>query len=151
MLGAGGVGGYFGARLLQGGADVAFIARGAHLDALRNKGLVIEDAEGKTQLTIGNVYATEDPKNIGVVDFVVLAVKLWDTEKAIQLASPLIGAHTTIISLQNGVLKDDYLRAAYDRSQLMGGVAYVATTISRPGIIKQTGSLERLVLGEFDG
>ena len=81
---------------------------------------------------------------IGVVDFVMLCVKLWDTEAALQQIRPLVGAAPTIISFQNGVLKDQSLRAAYDDSQIMGGVGYVATTIDRPGVIRQTGPMQRL-------
>jgi len=81
----------------------------------------------------------------------MLCVKLWDTEAALQQIRPMVGARTTIISFQNGVLKDQYLRAAYDASQIMGGVGYVATTIDRPGVIRQTGPMQRLLFGEFDG
>ena len=81
----------------------------------------------------------------------MLGVKLWDTEAALQQIRPMVGASTTVISFQNGVLKDKYLRAAYDESQIMGGVGYVATTIDRPGVIRQTGPMQRLLFGEFDG
>jgi 2-dehydropantoate 2-reductase len=97
------------------------------------------------------VNATDDPGAIGVVDVVMLCVKLWDTEAALQQIRPLVGAGTTIISFQNGVLKDQYLRAAFDASHIMGGVGYVATTIDRPGVIRQTGPMQRLLFGEFDG
>jgi 2-dehydropantoate 2-reductase len=85
------------------------------------------------------------------VDFVMVCVKLWDTESALEQIRPMVGPGTTIISFQNGVLKDQYLRAAYDASQVMGGVGYVATTIDRPGVIRQTGPMQRLLFGEFDG
>ena len=88
---------------------------------------------------------------VGVVDVVMLCVKLWDTEAALQQLRPLVGPATAIMSFQNGVLKDRTLRAAYDASQLMGGVGYVATTIDRPGVIRQTGPMRRLLFGEFDG
>ena len=81
----------------------------------------------------------------------MLCVKLWDTEGALRQIRPMVGSGTTIISFQNGVLKDQYLRAAYDESQIMGGVGYVATTIDGPGVIRQTGPMQRLLFGEFDG
>jgi len=147
FMGSGGLGGYFGARLCKGGADVHFIARGKHLQAMRSEGLRVE---GPELIHIARVNATDDPGEVGVVDFVMLCVKLWDTEAALQQISPMVGAGTTIISFQNGVLKDQYLRAAFDDSQIMGGVGYVATTIDRPGVIRQTGPMQRLLFGEFD-
>ena len=148
VMGSGGLGGYFGARLVKGGADVHFIARGRHLEAMRKEGLRIE---GPEPLHVGPLQATDDPARIGVVDLVMLCVKLWDTEQAIAQIRPLVGPGTAIVSFQNGVLKDQYLRDAYDPSQIMGGVGYVATTIDRPGVIRQTGPMQRLLFGEFDG
>ena len=148
FMGSGGLGGYFGARLCEGGAEVHFIARGKHLQAMRSDGLRVE---GPDAIHIRRVNATDDPGDVGVVDFVMLCVKLWDTEAALRQMRPLIGPATTIISFQNGVLKDQYLRAAHDASQIMGGVGYVATTIDRPGVIRQTGPMQRLLFGEFDG
>jgi 2-dehydropantoate 2-reductase len=148
FMGAGGLGGYFGARLCKGGADVHFVARGAHLAAMRRDGLTVE---GPEPMHVAKVSATDDPAEIGEVDFVLLGVKLWDTEEALKQIRPLVGSATTVISFQNGVLKDQYLRAAYDASQIMGGVGYVATTIDRPGVIRQTGPMQRLLFGEFDG
>jgi len=147
-MGSGGLGGYFGARLCNGGADVHFIARGKHLDAMRSQGLRIE---GPTPMHIARVNATDDPGEIGAVEVVMLCVKLWDTDAALRQMRPLIGADTTVISFQNGVLKDQYLRAAFNESRIMGGVGYVATTIERPGVIRQTGPMQRLIFGEFDG
>ena len=148
MMGSGGLGGYFGARLYQGGADVHFVARGRHLQAMREHGLRIE---GPSAIHIPRVSATDDPREIGVVEFVLVGVKLWDTEAALEQMRPLVGPSTTVISFQNGVLKDQYLRAVFDASQLMGGVGYVATTIDQPGVIRQTGPMQRLIFGEFDG
>jgi 2-dehydropantoate 2-reductase len=148
VMGAGGLGGYFGARLCLGGADVHFIARGKHLQAMRDDGLRIV---GPEPLYVPRVDATDDACSIGTVDLVMLCVKLWDTDAALEQIRPLIGAHTTIISFQNGVLKDQALRAAYGTRPVMGGVGYVATTIDRPGVIRQTGPMQRLLFGEFDG
>lgn len=148
IMGAGGLGGYFGARLVQGGADVHFVARGKHLEAMQRDGLRIE---GPEPLHVAKVQASADPAEIGVADVVMLCVKLWDTAQAIEQIRPLVSADTAVISFQNGVLKDDALRAAFEARQLMGGVGYVATTIAAPGVIRQTGPMQRLLFGEFDG
>ena len=148
IMGSGGLGGYFGARLAHGGADVHFVARGKHLAAMRADGLRIQ---GPEPLHVPKVNATSDPAEIGVADVVLLCVKLWDTEQAIEQIRPMVGPRTAIVSFQNGVLKDQSLRAAFDPRQLMGGVGYVATTIGAPGVIRQTGPMQRLLFGEFDG
>ena len=98
-----------------------------------------------------NVRATSDPSTIGTVDLVLIAVKLWDTEPAAQAVKPIVGAHTAVLSLQNGVIKDDLLRREFGNAAVMGGVGYVATHIARPGVILQTGTLQRLIFGEYDG
>src|SRR5258706_4329994 len=149
VIGAGGFGGYFGARLAMGGADVRFLARGYHLAAMRANGLAIEG--GPEKICANPVIASDNPADLGVADFVLLAVKLWDTEMVLDQIKPMVGPSTTLISFQNGVLKDNALRNAYGPAQIMGGVGYVATTIDRPGVIRQTGPMERLVFGEFDG
>jgi len=148
-MGSGGVGGYFGARLQRGGADVTFIARGAHLAAMRANGLAIESAHEPIQLP--TVNATDDPRSIGPVDIVLFSVKLWDTESAARSLLPIVAPHTGIISFQNGVQKDDTLRSIFGADAVMGGVAYMATTIARPGVIAQTGTMQRMVFGEYDG
>src|SRR4029079_51131 len=147
-MGSGGVGGYFGARLLQGGADVSFVARGSHLAAMRERGLSIE---GPEPMHLSRVTVTDDPKTIGPVDLVMFCVKLWDTEAAARQLMPIVGSQTGIIWFQNGVQKDDMLRPIFGDKALMGGVCYVGTAISRPGVIAQTGPLQRMVFGEYDG
>ncbi len=149
IMGSGGVGGYFGARLAQGGADVHFVARGTHLAAMRERGLAIEG--GPQPVHLPKVNVTDDPKTIGPVDAVMFCVKLWDTESAARQLLPLMQPATAVISFQNGVQKDDMLRPIVGKEALVGGVAYVGTTIGRPGVIVQTGSVERLVFGEYDG
>ena len=149
MMGSGGVGGYFGAGLARGGADVHFIARGAHLKAMRAHGLAVE-AQGNRQV-LEEVQATDDPATIGIADLVVIGVKLWDTASALEQIRPMVGPATTLLSFQNGVTKDDMLRATFPKAHVMGGVAYVATTIAQPGVIARTGPLERLIFGEHDG
>lgn len=148
-MGSGGLGGYFGARLAKGGVDVTFIARGAHLATMRANGLVVESPQEAIHLP--EVKATDDPGTIGPVDLVIFAVKLWDTESAARALKPIMGRQTAIISFQNGVQKDDMLRPIVGANAIMGGVAYVATAIARPGVIAQTGTMQRLVFGEYDG
>jgi 2-dehydropantoate 2-reductase len=148
VMGSGGLGGYFGARLALGGAEVHFIARGKHLQALRSEGLRIE---GPEPLQLPRVDATDDARAIGVVDVAMLCVKLWDTEAALEQMRPLVGPQTAIVSFQNGVLKDEAIRAAYGAEHVMGGVGYIAATVDRPGVIRQTGPMQRLLFGEFDG
>src|SRR5499427_10351865 len=150
-MGSGGVGGYFGARLVKGGADVAFVARGAHLAAMRTNGLAIESTDASQSMHLPKVQVTDDPRTIGPVDLVMFGVRLWDTESAARQILPLMGPATGLISFQNGVQKDDMLRPILGDQAIMGGVAYVGTNIGRPGVIVQTGSLQRLVFGEYDG
>jgi 2-dehydropantoate 2-reductase len=150
MMGSGGVGGFFGGRLAHAGYDVSFIARGAHLAAMRERGLSIE-SEAHGNIHVPKVRASDDPAAIGPVDFVVLSVKLWDTESAIRQMKPMLKPGTAVLSLQNGVIKDDILRRELGQAPIMGGVCYVATTIARPGVILQTGTMQRVVIGEYDG
>jgi 2-dehydropantoate 2-reductase len=149
IMGSGGVGGYFGARLARGGADVFFIARGAHLQAMQERGLSIEGTEQSFHLP--KVNAASDPAEVGPVDLVLFCVKLWDSELAARLISPVVVSDTVVISLQNGVQKDDLLVSKFGANRVMGGVAYMATNVSRPGVIAQTGAMQRLIFGEFDG
>jgi 2-dehydropantoate 2-reductase len=148
-MGAGGIGGYFGARLAQGGSDVVFVARGAHLAALRERGLIVESKLGDVSLP--KVQATDDPSTLGSVDVVLIGVKLWDTEAAAHAVSAIVGPTTAVLSLQNGVQKDDVLRRILGNEPVLGGVCYIASTIARPGVISHTGTLQKLVFGEYDG
>ena len=150
-MGSGGVGGYFGARLVEGGADVTFVARGAHLAAMRTNGLAIESTDASQSIHLPKVQVTDDPATIGPVDLVMFGVKLWDTESAARQILPLMRPATGLISFQNGVQKDDMLRPILGDKSIMGGVAYVGTNIARPGVIAQKGPMQRLVFGEFDG
>jgi 2-dehydropantoate 2-reductase len=150
VMGSGGVGGFYGGRLAHAGYDVSFVARGSHLAAMRDHGLTIEN-EPQGNIHLPRVAVTDDPATIGVVDVVLIAVKLWDTEAAARAVKALIGPHTAVVSLQNGVIKDDILRRTLGAQAVMGGVGYVATCISRPGVIRQTGTMQRCVVGEYDG
>jgi 2-dehydropantoate 2-reductase len=150
VIGAGGVGGFFGGRLAHIGCDITFVARGRHLEAMRQGGLVIE-SDAHEAIRVSGVKATDQPETIGPVDLVIIAVKLWDTASAARAVRPIVGPHTAVLSLQNGVIKDDILRGEFGAQAVMGGVGYVATHISRPGVIRQTGKLQRLIVGEYDG
>ena len=150
MMGSGGVGGFFGGRLAKAGCDVTFIARGAHLAALREQGLMLEN-EPQGNIHVPQVKATDDPAQVGPVDLVILSVKLWDTEAAAKQVAPMVGPDTAVLSLQNGVIKDEIMRRVFGDKAVMGGVCYVATHISKPGTIHQTGTMQRIVVGEYDG
>lgn len=149
IMGSGGVGGYFGARLALGGADVTFIARGAHLSAMRQNGLRVESPLG--DLHVSNPQVTDAPATIAPVDLVLFSVKLWDTEAAARAIVPLVGPNTAVISFQNGVQKDEVLRRVLDEKAVMGGVSYIAATIGEPGVIRHSGKMQRLVFGEYSG
>jgi 2-dehydropantoate 2-reductase len=148
-MAAGAVGGYFGARMAAAGHDVFFIARGAHLEALRKNGLTVESVNGDVHLPKPNV--TDDPKSVGPVDVVLFAVKLWDTEKGAEAALPLLGPNTRVITLQNGV--DSYERIApiVGAQRAIPGVTYVVTVIDRPGVIKQASQFQSIICGTIDG
>ena len=149
IMGTGGVGGYFGARLARGGCEVAFVARGAHLAAIRQNGLKVESPLGDMRLE--DARATDDPAAIGPVDLVLFGVKLWDTETAARATAPLVGPRTAVISLQNGVRKDEILRAVLGERAVMGGACYIAAQIAAPGVIRHSGTMARIVFGEYDG
>ena len=149
VMGTGGVGGYFGARLAASGCDVSFIARGAQLAALKLNGLKVSSGGG--DLHLPSVRATDDPREVGPVDLVLFGVKLWDTAAAAEAIKPLIGEDTAVVSFQNGVVKDDILRQVLGQRSVIGGVCYIAATIAEPGLIRHSGTMQKLVFGEYDG
>ena len=143
-MGAGGVGGYFGARLQQAGHDVTFFARGRHLEAIRANGLKVESPHGDALL---KVRVLEDPRAAGVADVVLFAVKLWDTEAAAEKLRPVVGPDTAIIPFQNGVESIARLRKVFPEKAVLGGSAYIATRVKAPGVIEHTGDMSRLQFG----
>jgi 2-dehydropantoate 2-reductase len=149
VIGAGGVGGAFGAALAKAGVDVTFMARGAHLSAMRANGLRILGPRGDVHLS--PAQATDNPTGIGPVDFVLFCVKLWDVESAGASIRPLLGVNTAVIPLQNGIDASERLIPILGREAVMGGVAQVSATITEPGVIRQTGTFMRLLFGELDG
>ncbi len=149
VMGTGGVGGYFGARLAASGQDVHFIARGPHLAAIRADGLRVKSDAG--DVTIKPAQATDDPADIGPADIVLFAVKLYDTDSAGRILAPLIGPETGVVDLQNGVDGEDELAAIVGREHVVGGVAYISARIEEPGVILHVGKGAKLTFGELDG
>ena len=143
-MGAGGVGGYFGARLQQAGHDVSFFARGRHLEAIRDQGLSVESPHGSARL---KVKVFDDAAKVGIVDVVLFAVKLWDTESASAQIKPIVGPDTLVIPFQNGVESIERLRKVLPEPCVMGGSAYIATHIKSPGVIEHTGQMARIQFG----
>lgn len=148
VVGVGGVGGYFGGRLAAAGADLHFVARGAHLRAMRANGLRILSPKGDVH--VPRVDATDDPRTIGAVDVVMFAVKLYDAEAASALLPPLIGPRTVVLPFQNGVEGIDIVSRAVGREHAGGGTCYVSAAISEPGVITHT-AMDHLIFGELDG
>jgi len=145
IYGAGGVGGYFGAQLAAAGNEVHFIARGAHLQAMREKGLRVESGRGDVHLK--NPFLHENAESIGPVDVVMFAVKLWDVEAVAQQLKALLHDRTLVIPFQNGIEAPDLLKKYIPAGQVAGGVAYIATGIKAPGVIVHTGTMQRLLVG----
>lgn len=150
VMGSGGVGGFYGGHLAHAGCDVGFVARGKHLEAMLANGLTIE-SDTHPAIHLPKVRASDDPARLGIADLVIIAVKLWDLDSVARSIKPMVGPDTAVLSLQNGVIKDDILRAHFGDGAVMGGVAYVSTHVARPGVIKQTGGIQRMVFGEYDG
>lgn len=149
VVGAGGVGGGFGAALAKAGADVTFVARGTHLAAMKRDGLKVLSPRGDTHLV--PTQATDNPADIGPVDVVLFCVKLWDVESAGEAIKPLVGAQTAVIPLQNGIDAADRLIPILGEKAVMGGVAQISASIAAPGVIQQVGTFMRIVFGELDG
>ncbi len=148
-MAAGAVGGYFGARMAAAGHDVSFIARGAHRDAIRSNGLAVESPLGNLHLKDAKV--TDDPREVGPVDIVLFAVKLWDTENAAELARPLMGPNTRLITFQNGIDSVERIAPILGADRVVGGIAYIATVIGQPGVIAHTSPFARMRCGRVDG
>jgi 2-dehydropantoate 2-reductase len=148
ILGSGAVGGYYGARLARAGHQVTFLARGAHLAAIRARGLEIRSPLGDF---VVKAAATDDPTEVGPVDAIVFAVKTYDNDTALPMLKPLVGSDTVVLTLQNGVDSVDEVAAVVGENAVLGGATYVATALSAPGLIEQTGTHRRVVFGEISG
>ena len=149
IVGAGGVGGYFGARLAAAGHDVAFVARGEHLRAIQRDGLRVESIKG--DLHLRPARATDRPEEIGPVDAVLCAVKAWQMQGALRAMPPLLREGSVVLPLQNGVEAVDEARAVVGRERVLGGAAWIRAEIAAPGLIRHSGIEPRIVLGEPDG
>jgi 2-dehydropantoate 2-reductase len=149
VVGTGGIGGPYGASLAKAGADVTFVARGAHLAAMRENGLRVEGDRGETH--IRPARATDDIASIGTVDYVLFCVKLWDVEAAGGQLRAIVGPETVVIPLQNGVDAAERLIPILGHEAVMGGTAYVTGNIAAAGVIRQTGTHQRMTFGELDG
>jgi 2-dehydropantoate 2-reductase len=148
IMGSGGVGGYFGARLAQADFDATLVARGAHLAAIRQSGLRVDDCGAP--LTVA-AKATDDTRAIGPVDFVLFAVKLWDVAEAGAACRPLVGPETAVISLLNGIDSEEILSSVLGPRHVMGGVAEISATMVEPGLIKKVSPFSVIRFGELDG
>jgi 2-dehydropantoate 2-reductase len=149
VVGAGGVGAGFGAALAKAGGDVTFIARGAHLAAMKSSGLKVESPRGDSHLV--PTQATDDPAAVGPVDIVLFCVKLWDVESAGQHIRPLVAPKTAVIPLQNGIDAPERLAPILGKQAIMGGVAQISASIVAPGVVRQVGTFMRMLFGELDG
>lgn len=147
VMGTGAVGGYFGARLAAAGQDVAFIARGSHLEAMRKEGLRLKSVQGDFHV---RALFTSDPREVGPVDLVLFCVKSYDTESAAATLAPMIADKTAILSLQNGIDNPDKLAARWGQARTLAGVVYLGAFVAEPGVIRHSAG-GRIVLGDLDG
>ena len=149
IMATGGVGGVFGAKLAHAGEDVTFIARGAHLEAIQNNGLTIAGDDGNRVLK--NVQANDNPEAVGLVDVVMFAVKLWDTESAAAFCKPMLGPNTVLIPFQNGVVSTETISKIISEAHTGRGLSRVSASIEAPGVIRQVGSFASIAFAEADG
>lgn len=148
VFGAGAVGGYFGARLAQAGEEVIFIARGGHLEAIRQNGLFVESPLG--DFHIHPAQATDRPEEVGPVDVVLVGVKAWQVPEVAPKMGPLLGPETFIIPLENGVEAADQLAAVWGRERVLGGLCRIISTVAAPGRIRHGGMEPYVAFGELD-
>ncbi len=149
VMAAGGLGSYFGALLARDGHDVIFIARGAHLDAIRANGLTIKSAHG--DFMIQPARATDNPAEVGVVDWVIFSVKTYDNAIAAQAMRPMIGAHTTVVTFQNGVDNHDQIGAVIGKEHVIVAPTQIVSNIAAPGVIEQKSPFRISFVGEVYG
>ncbi len=149
IMGTGGVGGYYGGLLARAGHEVTFIARGAHLAAILDKGLQVRSVFGDFQ--VSPAQATDTPGTVGVVDLVLFSTKTYHTDEAAQLIKPMIGRDTVVISFQNGVDAAERIGPVVGAEHLLGGATWLSAAIEGPGVIGQYSQFRRIVVGEFDG
>jgi 2-dehydropantoate 2-reductase len=149
IMGTGGVGGYYGGLLAQKGQDVVFIARGPHLEAIREKGLQVKSVHG--DFLISPARATDNPAEVGPVDLILFTTKTYHTDTAAQALHPMIGKETVVLPLQNGIDAAETIGAHVGIEHLLGGVTWLSAAIEAPGLIGQYSQFRRIVFGELDG
>ncbi len=149
IIGAGAVGGYFGARLAHAGNKVTFLARGKHLEILKTQGLLIKSILGDFKL--GQVHATDSIPSLGQSDLVLLAVKAWQIKEIRDQLKHIIHSESILLPLQNGVLAVGELQEALDKERVIGGVCRIISKIESPGVINHFGATPTIVFGELDG
>ena len=149
VMAAGGLGGYYGALLAKGGHDVTFIARGAHLKAIRANGLTVKSVHG--DLTIKPAKATDNPAEVGAVDWILFGVKTYDTQAATRAMQPMIGAQTAVLTFQNGVDAPDQIGAIVGKEHVLVAPTQVVSNIAAPGVIEQKSPFRMTTVGEIGG
>src|SRR5512134_236654 len=149
IMGTGGVGGYYGGLLVQQGNEVTFIARGAHLYALRHEGLKVKSVHG--DFTGSPADATDDPANVGPVDLILFCVKTYNTDEAAEAIRPAVGPQTTVVSLQNGIDAAERIGKVVGQEHVLGGVTWLSSAVEAPGVIRQVSQFRRVALGELGG
>jgi 2-dehydropantoate 2-reductase len=149
VVGSGGVGGYFGGRLAEAGHDVTFLARGAHLSAIRERGLRVESTEG--DFIVAPARATEDAFTVEPVDLVLLAVKTWQVKDAASQLLPMLRDDSAVLTLQNGVEAPDEVAAVCGESRVIPAVCRLMSYVAEPGVIRHAGVTPRVEFGETDG
>ncbi|MFN2290565.1 MAG: ketopantoate reductase family protein [Anaerolineae bacterium] len=149
ILGAGGIGAYYGGLLARAGQDVTLIARGAHLASLQQTGLRVESVHG--DFAIQSIEASDDPAEVGIVDLVLVTVKSYDLEQAAEAARPLLGPTTVVLPLLNGLDAADRLACRLGSQHVLAGLTHISSSIAEPGLIRQVSPLRRITLGEQDG
>jgi 2-dehydropantoate 2-reductase len=149
VMGSGGVGGYYGGMLAQGGHEVVFIARGAHLEALRKRGLEVKSVHG--DFTLPAVDATDRPAEVGPVELIIVCVKTLATERAAESMRPMVEQETSVLSFQNGIDAAERIGAVVGMDHMMGAATWLSSAIEAPGVIRQVSQFRRIVLGELDG
>jgi 2-dehydropantoate 2-reductase len=149
IVGAGGVGGYLGALLAREGHDIALIARGEHLRAMREGGIRVESVHG--DFSVRPSFVTDRPDEAGVADLVVFTVKTYDTDEAAIAARPLAGPGTLVLPLQNGVESASRLAPIFGPARVLGGATWVVVSVAAPGVIRQESRVRRIVFGAIDG
>ncbi len=149
VIGTGGVGGYYGGLLAQHGHEVTFIARGAHLEAIRKNGLQVKSIHG--DFLVSPAKATDDPASVRPVDLALFCTKAYATDEAARSIQPLVGADTAVLSLQNGIDAAERIGSVVGMEHLLGGATWISAAIEAPGVIRQVSQFRRVVLGELDG